>query len=383
MAEAPLLDVAIVGGGPVGLCLASLLAQRGVSVGVFEQRPAIGGHTRAIGIHPPGLRVLESIGVASGLIERGVRITSGQAVERGRLVASVSFAGVSEDHPYVLAVPQPVTQAALEERLAVLAPGALHRGACVTGVEAGQHSVSLAGTDDAGPFSVRARLLVGADGPHSAVRRLVGIPTRARTYPDHYLMGDFPDPEASTVAVLHLAPGGIVESFPLPGQVRRWVARLPAPVPRPSAAQLAGIIAARTGVVVDHQRHTMLSGFGVGARLAERMVAGRVALIGDAAHQISPIGGLGMNLGWLDAEALAPIVAAALAGERTGAALAGFQRSRLAGARRAMHHSELNMRLGRPLPAFVLRARDAAVGALVALPVVESSLAQRFTMGGH
>ncbi|WP_427018122.1 FAD-dependent oxidoreductase [Pseudarthrobacter sp. P1] len=383
MAERLPLDVAIVGGGPVGLALASLLALRGINVAVFEQRRSTGTHTRAIGIHPPGLRVLERIGVAADLTARGVRIQRGEAVSGGRRIASLSFSTLPGAYPYVLAVPQPVTQGVLEDRLERLAPGALHRSARITGVDAGSHCVTLTGMDDGGPLTVHSRLLVGADGPQSTVRELAGIGFRSRGYPDHYLMGDFPDGTGSDAAVLHLSPAGIVESFPLPGATRRWVARMPGPVPRPSAAQLAGIIATRTGVAVDHHRHTMLSSFGVEARLANAMVSGRVALIGDAAHQISPIGGLGMNLGWLDAESLAPIIGAALAGEPTGAALAAFQRSRLAAARRAMRHSELNMRLGRPMPGPVLDARNAVVSALMGLPAVHQSLARRFTMATH
>lgn len=56
----------------------------------------------------------------------------------------------------------------------------------------------------------------------------------------------------------------------------------------------------------------MISAFGVTSRMVSRMIHGRVALIGDAAHEISPIGGQGMNLGWLDAVALAPIISEAL-----------------------------------------------------------------------
>ncbi|MCR8671545.1 FAD-dependent monooxygenase, partial [Agrococcus sp. HG114] len=56
-------DVAVVGGGAVGLLLACLLAQRGLDVVVLERRREPSGSARAIGIHPPGLGALDAAGV--------------------------------------------------------------------------------------------------------------------------------------------------------------------------------------------------------------------------------------------------------------------------------------------------------------------------------
>ena len=124
----------------------------------------------------------------------------------------------------------------------------------------------------------------------------------------------------------------------------------------------------------------MLSAFEVRTRLARRMVQGRVVLVGDAAHEISPIGGQGMNLGWLDAAAVAPIIVAALRGEKTGRRLAEFERVRMGAARTAAHQAQLNMMLGRKAPAQFLQLRNAALGGLFTLGVVQNFAARRFTM---
>ena len=372
-------DVVIVGGGPVGLYLAALLLQQGHQVSVLEQRTARSTHSRAIGVHPPALEALDAVGVTAALLGQGVQIRRGVARSAGRTVASLSFDAASEAHPYVLAIPQERTESVLEARVRELDPHAVIRGVQVSGVHDDGGLVRL--QTGPGGADVRGRLVVAADGARSAIRAELGIPTRGRDYPDHYLMGDFADGTADgSTAVLYLEPGGIVESFPLPGNLRRWVVRLAAPAQDPTASGLARLIRGRTGIAVDPCTNSMLSAFSVRSRLARRLVQGRVALIGDAAHEISPIGGQGMNLGWLDAAALAPIIGAALGGAPVGRELRGFERSRQRAAVRARWQSELNMALGRPLPAPVMAARNGAVRALFGATGLQETVARRFTM---
>ena len=374
-------DVLIVGGGPVGLFLGSLLLQHGVAVRVLERRTGRNAHTRAIGIHPPALAALERIGVARELIGRGVPIRRGFAVSSGRRIAHMPFAPVSDRYPFVLAVPQPVTEEVLERRLRELDGGALVRDARVTGMHDDGARVTLSVTTAGAASRYSAAFAVGADGAYSAMRSLLGVAAPEKQYPDHYLMGDYPESSPyGCDAALFLESDGIVESFPLPGDVRRWVVRLGSPPAGPSAEQLAELVARRTGLALDAGANTMLSSFSVRSRLAARMVSGRTALVGDAAHEISPIGGQGMNLGWLDAKALVPAILAVVRGEPSAEALMRFDALRRRAAAAAKRQAEVNMALGRPLPAGLLRARNAAIARAAAVPAFNALVARRFTM---
>ncbi len=385
----------VVGGGPTGLFLAGLLAEQGVDVVVLERRPRPSTHSRAIGLHPPALAALHTLGLEEPAVREGVPIRAGVARSRGRELGSLTFEQAWPERPFVLSLPQHRTETLLNERLGQVAPGAVHRGWEVVDVEQDASGVLVrtrrasspeAPTSATGSGTWRATAVIGTDGPQSLVRRRAGITARARSYPDTYLMGDFRDTTCDgSAAVLHVEPEGIVESFPLPGGVRRWVARTGPDAVEPSAGVLATIVARRTGEVLDVGSCTMVSAFAVRRRIADRLLAGRAMVLGDAAHEISPIGGQGMTLGWLDALAAAPLLGGHLHGGGEGAleevpGLRDVERDRLSAARRAARRAELNMAAGRPLPGLGARARDGVVRNLLASPVGRRVLARSFTM---
>lgn len=370
-------EVVIVGAGPVGVVLAALLANRGVEPVVLEARETEAVHSRAIGIHPPALDVLDRIGAAERIVDEGVLIERGSAYSRGRRLGILSFAVPGARHPYIVSIPQVMTQRTLDASLARRVPGAVRRGTRVTGVTRVSGRL-LVHTDDGGdPLS--ARVLVGADGARSVVRAAAHARMAVTEYRDRYLMGDFADDGLlGSEAALFLEPSGVVESFPLPGGVRRWVAhwgRAGAPA---TAEGLARVILTRTAAVVDPSTVTMLSEFRPRRALSHAMAGAGIVLVGDAAHEVSPIGGQGMNLGWLDAEPVADGIAALLrTGDDTGLRRAG--RARLAAARKAARLAEINMALGRPLPLPAVRVRDALIMA-VARPPIDLAMARAFSM---
>lgn len=378
-------EVAIVGGGPVGMVLACLLAVRNVDVEVYERRTRPSMRARAIGIHPPSLAALAEAGVADAVIARAVRIGDGAVYCDGVRLGGLSFEEAVPRYPFVAALPQYDTEALLRARFDELRPGAFHSGCDVTGVREAGDGVEIS---VAGRAPVRARYVVGADGTRSVVRAAAGVGWQRRGGAGSYLMADFPEPATgegdvspsdSASAVLYFERGGVVESFPLPGGKRRWVAKTDRLLTEAPTADLARIIRSRTRVDLGTSTDAP-SPFVARQHLAERMVVGRVVLIGDAAHEISPIGGQGMNLGWLDALALAPVLQDAVRGGLgTDAALAAFDVRRRRAARMATVQAAFNMWMGRPVAGASLLVRNALVRALAG-PLTRPLLARAFTM---
>ncbi len=351
-------DAVIVGGGPVGLFLGCRLAQLGLRFVVLEKHAEPLQHSRSIGIHPPSLEKFEELGLVNDLLAKGVKVTKGLAFGCSRPLGELDFSLCPEPYTFVLTLPQYVTENVLERHLCTLRPGALWRRADVLNVrdrgDYAEVSCELGGETTV----LKARVVIGCDGKNSVVREAAEIPFLGGRYPDTYLMGDFADStELGSHAALYLTPDGIIESFPLPNEVRRWVVKMPHLLENPAPKNLTDAVRKRLKYEVLTETNTMLSAFGVERYLAKRFSRGRIALAGDAAHVVSPIGGQGMNLGWLDAWALADAL------ENKGGLETSLQRysqARRRAAKAAILRAEFNTVMGRgtklaPLRDFGLR----------------------------
>ncbi len=374
-------DVIIVGGGPVGLFLACLLLQKGVSCVILEQREEPSRHTRSLGIHPPALERLAEVGIAEELIERAVQISEGRAFSGPTVLGSMTFESCPPPYRFILALPQFITEAILEKRLKELDDSALLRGATVTEVfDSGGHVIVRAVLGEQ-EVRYRSTYVVGCDGFNSQVRRSANIEFPGGKYTDTYVMGDFEDrSNLGSQAGIFLTKEGVVESIPLPGSVRRWVAKTKTLLEDASADTLAKIIQKRTGIQVRSQTCSMISAFSVYHHLATELARGRILLAGDAAHVVSPIGGQGMNLGWLGAWTLSTALAGAIQNSGSAKSLFdSYSESQRRAAITVRKRSEFNMWMAREGPLLPLK-RTLVKWTLDSR--VRSYFAKMFTMRG-
>jgi 2-polyprenyl-6-methoxyphenol hydroxylase-like FAD-dependent oxidoreductase len=321
-------DVLIVGAGPTGLALSIALHQRGVSHVLIDRLEQGQNTSRAGVIHAQTLESLRELGVADRLTALGLKVDAFTIRDRDRPLMTLAFAGLPSAHPYLLMLPQNVTEAVLAERIEELG-GSIRRSVTAEGVEQQADRVRVTVNHDGERRVIEAKWVVGGDGMHSLVRRAAGIEFEGSSYEDSFVLADvhLDRAPANDEVSLFFAPEGLVVVAPLPDGTFRVVATLDDAPETPTAADIQKLLDSRGPA---HRRTrvrdvTWSSRFRLHHRLARSYRKGRLLLMGDAAHVHSPAGGQGMNTGIVDAVVLGQLLADVVSGARDEAALDLYQ----------------------------------------------------------
>lgn len=333
----------------MGLYIAGRLLQLGYSCKVLEKKMSINPHSRSLGLHPISLELFEHAGISRKFINEGVKIRKGLAFWNRNKMGEISFENTAKPFNYILALPQSRTEAILQDWVQSFNQESILRGAEVESVVDNKQSVTIQYRIDGQSVRFNSRFLIGCDGLNSFVRKSLNIPFDGKHYPDTYIMGDFSDnTEFGEDAAVYLHEDGLIESFPLTGGMRRWVVKTDHRIENPDAELLSGLVRDRLGHSLYATENIMMSSFGVQHYLAQKMNATNVIIAGDAAHVVSPIGGQGMNLGWLDGEAAVQCIIQSLknpADQANQFLLYSKKQRQLA--KQVAKRAELNMWLGR------------------------------------
>jgi len=329
-------DVIIIGGGIVGVTTACALADRGVRVAVVEARSLHAGaeytgrDPRAFALTRASERIFTALGIWDDICSKGVGPFREMVVWDAAGPGLIHFDCAELGEPYLGNITEPrVIHAALLDRLQALESAEVFSPArfeeiVITATQAG---VTLADGQE-----LAAGLVVAADGVNSPVRKHVGIKASVHDYHQDSLVAlvKTEQPHRET-AWQRFLPGGPLAFLPLHSGWCSIVWTLP----RAEAEQILALdkpafhetlgkaFDFRLGGIVDSgDRETCPL-----RRLhAEQYVRERVALVGDAAHAIHPLAGQGVNLGLLDAAALAEVVTDAMASGRAAGEMPDLRR---------------------------------------------------------
>jgi 2-octaprenyl-6-methoxyphenol hydroxylase len=306
-------EVAVVGGGPAGLTAAIALAAAGVETVLISKRPPQADH-RTTALLLGSVTALDTLGVWTGCRAEAAPLRAMRIVDdTGRLLRAPEIKfdsgeigldafGYNIENRHLLA--------ALDARAGELrAITRIEDAARAVDISEDRVKIALAGGGE-----VSVRLAIGADGRRSLCRAAAGIESDGRRYPQTALTFNLGHARAhQDISTEFHTPAGPFTLVPLPGR-RSSLVYVTDPL---TAERLADMDDATLAEELERRAHSILGKltiepgrgvFPLAMETARRFGAARVALVGEAAHVLPPIGAQGLNLGLRDAAAIAELV---------------------------------------------------------------------------
>jgi len=314
------VDIAIVGGGMVGASLAAALAPLGLKVALVEEVPH-GNVThpsfdeRTTALSNGSRRILETLGVWPGVSSQATPIRKIHVSDQGRF----GFARIDAAEQGLTAMGYVVPNRALGTALwSCLEASANVQVLCpaqVSGITAGEHAVSLQIAQGAATATLDCKLVVAADGVHSAVRSAFGVDAESRDYEQTAVITTvLPQRFHDHVAYERFTGSGPLALLPLEGGRCTLVLTLSRTMAESAMAwsdqeflaEVQRRFGFRLGRFLKAGRRVP---YPLSLTRAVRTSAGRCVIVGNAAQGLHPVAGMGFNLGLRDVASLAELIA--------------------------------------------------------------------------
>jgi 2-polyprenyl-6-methoxyphenol hydroxylase-like FAD-dependent oxidoreductase len=334
--------VLIVGAGPTGLVLALWLTRLGVHVRIIDKTAEPGTTSRALAVQARTLEFYRQVDLSSTVVEAGVKVPAVNfwvgGVNAARIPLERLGVGFSP-FPFALTYPQDAHERLLIERLGALGVSVERRTELVRFDQHPEGVTAVLKRPDGSEETCETAYLAGCDGARSTVREGLAVGFLGGTYSGLFYVADVDAAGPAADGEIHVdfEEADFVAVFPLKGTGR---VRLVGPVRWDSEREHRELTfddvseRAIRNLKFTIARVNWFSTYHVHHRVAKRFRAGRVFLLGDAAHVHSPVGGQGMNTGIGDAVNLAWKLAAVLNDGASDRLLDTYEPERIGFARR-------------------------------------------------
>jgi 2-polyprenyl-6-methoxyphenol hydroxylase-like FAD-dependent oxidoreductase len=323
-------DVVVVGAGPAGCVLSYLLARSGVETLLLERNATLDREFRGFGFQPYVARAFDQLGLLDDVLDLPhERVQRAHASVYGRRYELLDFTDVSSEDEFLLLMDQPPLLELLIDRASEFETFTYRPASAVTDLRwEGRQIVGVDAHDREtnADLEIESRLVVGADGRYSTVRKAAGLDAGLLGSELEIVWFKLEDASIDVTTQLRIGESGVLVYAPLSDSVAQcgW------PIPKGSYNDLRerGIEAFHRQLVsVDPDLRgtveSQLTDFSecsllhVEPGLCDRWVDDGMLLLGDAAHVASPFGGQGNSLAIQDAVVAHQTIVTALA-ETTG-----------------------------------------------------------------
>lgn len=328
MAASPKTQCCIAGGGPAGLMLGYLLARAGVAVVVLEKHADFLRDFRGDTVHPSTLEIM----VELGLIDRFLKLPHQKVRKLGGMVGKTpvmiaDFTHLPVRERYIAMMPQWDFLNFLASEAAAFPTFTLRMSTEATDlIDEGDTIVGVTATSPEGPIGIRADLVVAADGRNSVLRERAHLVVADLGAPMDALWFRLPVKAEDAAETMGRFGAGSILAMLYRGDY--WQCAYVIPKGSLATLQEAGLDAFRDAVAAaspfERERMDSIASWDDVKLLTVRVDRLKqwyrtgFLCIGDAAHAMSPIGGVGVNLAVQDAVAAANILAKPLREGRVG-----------------------------------------------------------------
>lgn len=330
----------IVGGGPAGMMAGYLLARAGVDVVVLEKHADFLRDFRGDTVHPSTLEVMYELGLLDGFLRRPHQEYKQVGGRFGGIPAKIAdFSHLPTHCKFIALMPQwDFLNYLTEEGRQFSGFRMLMQYEATDLLEENGRIAGVKGKTSNGPFEVRAHLTIGADGRRSIVREQAGFQIEDFGAPIDVLWMRLPkEPGDADYTLGHFKPGKMLVTidrgdywqcaFIIFKGAFEQIQQRGLPAFRDDIADVAPFLRERTAALLDWKNVSLLS---VRVDRLRKWWRPGLLCIGDSAHAMSPVGGIGINLAIQDAVAAANILAEPLRREEvTSKHLAALQKRRL------------------------------------------------------
>lgn len=314
------VDVLIVGAGPSGLIMGILLNQLGVSFRIIDKNKARAKESRALAIQARSMELFQSLGLVEKFLEIGRIAKGAEMFLRGRKRVSLEFSDIGRrdtPYPYLLLLSQAETERIFIEDLKLRGVEVERDTSLIDFAQDKNVVMSTVKKSDNTHEMIRAKYIIGCDGSHSEVRKILHLEFKGEAYQSEFIMADAKvegDLNHDKLSVF-LDPGKLGVVFPMQeNQLSRvlTISNKKNPIDTSTTSSYpAALPEIQKSFSEAAHREVKLSDpewvtkFYIHHRCVDKLRVNRAFVVGDAAHIHSPVGAQGMNTGLQDAANLA------------------------------------------------------------------------------